>query len=189
MDDNKLTETTVNRHTVFEGKIITVYHDEARLPNGKVVYRESVSHPGGVCIAAIDNRNNLLFVRQFRYPFGKIITELPAGKLEPGEDPVSAAERELKEEVGASAKKFEFLGQMYPTPGYCGEVIHLFYADDISFGTQSPDEDEFLDVLPIPFDDAVQMVLRGDLPDAKTQIAILKLWERKQRILQKTENR
>ncbi len=177
MMDDRLTEIPVGRRTVFEGKVITVRCDTARLPNGSTASREVVCHPGGVCIAPLTAKGELLFVRQFRYPFSQIVTELPAGKLEPGEDSLSAGIRELREETGATARSMTSLGHMYPTPGYCGEIIHLYLATGLVYGERSPDEDEFLDLLrPVPLEQAVKMVMEGELPDAKTQLAVLKLW-------------
>ena len=180
MTDEQLIEKTLAQHVVFEGRIITVRNDEALLPNGKTARREVVAHPGGVCVAALTEKEELLFVRQFRYPYGKIVTELPAGKLERGEDPLKAGIRELKEETGASAEKVVSLGMLYPSPGYCGEIIHLYLATGLRFGELSPDDDEFLDVLRIPLDKAVQMVMAGELPDSKTQTAVLKVMLLKQ---------
>ena len=105
----------------------------------------------------------------------EIVTELPAGKLEKGEDPFEAGKRELKEETGAVAKKYISLGKLYPTPGYCGEIIHMYLATELEFGEQSPDEDEFLEVYKISLEKAVEMVMNGELPDSKTQTMILKI--------------
>ena len=129
-----LTETPIRQTVIYEGKIITVRVDDARLPNGKTAKREVVEHPGGVCIAALTDTDELLFVRQFRYPYAEVIPELPAGKLNRGEDPLPAGMRELKEETGATAAHYESLGQLYPSPGYCGEIIHLYLATGLSFG-------------------------------------------------------
>ena len=126
-------------------------------------------------MAPLDNEDNLYFVKQFRYPYMEIVTELPAGKLEKGEDPFEAGKRELKEETGAVANKYVSLGQLYPTPGYCGEIIHMYLATELSFGEQNPDDDEFLEVYKIPLAKAVEMVLSGELKDSKTQTAILKI--------------
>ena len=136
-----------------------------------------VTHPGGVCVAALTDQNELLFVKQFRYPYNEVVTELPAGKLELGEDPLESARRELLEETGAAASEIHSLGVMYPTPGYCGEVIHLYWAKGLTFSALSLDEDEFLEPAVIPLDKAVQMALSGELKDAKTLICILKLNE------------
>lgn len=175
MHDEKLVEKTLEEHLIFDGRVITVYHNKALLPNGDTAMREIVAHPGGVCVAALTDADELLFVRQFRSPYGEVVTELPAGKLEKGEDPLKAGIRELSEETGAAAETIVSLGKLYPTPGYCGEIIHMYLATGLSFGNQHTDEDEFLDVLRIPLDKAVNMVMAGELPDSKTQTAVLKV--------------
>ena len=175
MNDEKLVEKTLEEQLIFDGRVITVYHNKALLPNGETAMREIVAHPGGVCIAALTDEDELLFVRQFRSPYGEIVTELPAGKLERGEDPFKAGIRELSEETGASARHITSLGTLYPTPGYCGEIIYMYLATGLSFGDQHTDDDEFLDVLRIPLAKAVEMVMAGELPDSKTQTAVLKV--------------
>lgn len=170
-----LTEKTLNSKVIFEGKIITVCHDDALLPNGKTAKREIVRHNGGVCIAPLTENNELVFVEQFRYPYGEVVLELPAGKLEKGEEPFEAGKRELEEETGCTAEKYTFLGKLYPSPGYCGEIIHIYLAENLSYGGQNPDEDEFLDVIKIPLEKAEQMVMNNEIFDSKTQVAILKI--------------
>ena len=169
-----LMEKTLEKNEIYHGKIINVRVDTALLPNGNQAKREVVEHPGGVCIAALTEGNELLFVRQFRYPYAEIVWELPAGKLEPGSDPLENGKRELREETGAQGFGYVSLGKLYPTPGYCGEIIHLYFCRVFGFGKQDPDDDEFLEVQRIPLDRAVEMVLNNQLPDAKTQIAVLK---------------
>lgn len=170
-----LTEKPVKQEYKFKGKIVNLRVDDALLPNGNIAKREIVEHNGGVMVAPLDNEDNLYFVKQFRYPYMEIVTELPAGKLEKGEEPFEAGKRELKEETGAVANKYVSLGQLYPTPGYCGEIIHMYLATELSFGEQNPDDDEFLEVYKIPLAKAVEMVLSGELKDSKTQTAILKI--------------
>ena len=176
----KLIESTVNKNYIFKGKIINVRCDDAILPNGKPCTREVVDHPGGVCIAALNNNNEILFVKQFRYPYMDVILELPAGKLSPGEDPLACGIRELAEETGAVAENYISLGTLYPSPGYCGEIIHMYMATITGFNAPSPDEDEFVEVIPIKLETAVKMVMDGKIKDAKSQIAILKLFYLKQ---------
>lgn len=171
----KLTEKTLNSKTIFNGKILHVILDEVELPDGNKASREVVQHQGGVCVAALDENNNLFFVRQFRYPYKEITLELPAGKLEKGETVLENGKRELKEETGCEGYSFMTLGAMYPSTGYTDEIIHLFACRVKSVGEQQPDEDEFLNVEKIPLNKAVEMVLNNQLPDAKTQITILKL--------------
>lgn len=171
-----LYEKTVSQDVRFSGHIINLRVDDVTLPNGKPATREVVEHPGGVCVAALTAERELLFVRQFRYPYSEVLLELPAGKLDRGgEDPLEAGKRELREETGAVANSYRSLGKLYPSPGYCDEIIHLFLAQDLSFGDSDPDEDEFLECERIPLDRAVEMVLQNEITDAKTQVAILKV--------------
>lgn len=172
---DSLWEKTVSQTYQFEGRIVKARVDEALLPNGKVVLREVVEHPGGVTVAALTRENELLFVRQFRYPYGKVLLELPAGKLEPNEDPFEAIQRELQEETGAIAADYQFLGEMYPSPGFCDETLYLYACKVDRFVEAKPDEDEFLEAERIPLEKAVQMVLKNEITDAKTQLAVLKV--------------
>ena len=170
----ELTEKTVSSQSIYDGKVLRLRRDEVLLPNGHRSLREVVDHPGGVCVLAIDSQGRALLVRQFRYPYGQVLTELPAGKLEYGEDPDAAARRELREETGAAAGDFRSLGELYPSPGYCGEIIRMYLAKDLSFADARPDEDEFLDVERVPFSQLVEQVLSGEIRDAKTIAAVLK---------------
>ncbi len=172
-----LNEKTLEKIYIYNGKIINVRADRAELPNGKEAKREVVEHPGGVTVAALTDDNELMFVRQFRYPYGEIVLEIPAGKLEYGEDPFEAGKRELREETGAIARDYKDIGNFYPTPGYCGEIIHMYAAKGLSFTDMDPDEDEFLAVEKIPLEKAVDMVLNNEIRDGKTQAAILKVAE------------
>lgn len=171
-----LTETPLSQEYKYKGRIINLRVDEARLPNGAKATREVIEHPGGVCVAALTDEGELLFVRQFRYPYQEVIPEIPAGKLSPGEDPLECGKRELKEETGAAAAQYEFLGKLYPSPGYCGEIIYMYMATGLTYGEMNPDEDEFLEVERIPLEKAAAMVLDGTITDAKTQAAVLKVY-------------
>lgn len=171
-----LNEETHSQEYRYRGKIVNLRLDDAVLPNGNHALREVVEHPGGVCVAALTDERELLFVRQFRYPYGKVLLELPAGKLDKnGENPLEAGKRELREETGAVAAEYRSLGELYPTPGYCDEIIYLYFAQDLTFGETDPDEDEFLECERIPLDKAVKMVLNNEIADAKTQVAVLKV--------------
>lgn len=172
-----LEEKTIQSNLIFSGRVINLRSDVVLLPDGNTAGREIVEHPGGVCVAAIDDEDNILLVKQFRYPYKEAILEIPAGKRdkEGDSDPLTCGKRELKEETGATAKTYISLGELYPTPGYCNEVIYMFAAKNLTFGEQCTDEDEFLDVVKMPFEKAVQMVTSGEIKDAKTQAAILKL--------------
>lgn len=170
-----LTEQTNTQKHLYKGRILSLRVDEVTLPNGATATREVIEHGGGVCILPLTDNDEVLLVQQFRYPYMQVLTELPAGKISPGEDPLECGKRELEEETGATAAQYQSLGVMYPTPGYCGEVIHMYLATDLSFGQTHPDEDEFLQVTRMPFNQLLQQVLQGAVPDAKTQIAVLKL--------------
>ena len=170
----RLSEKTIASKTIYEGKILQVTLDDIELPDGKRSKREVVNHPGGVAVAALDEKNNLLFVKQFRYPYKEIVLELPAGKLEKGMSPLENGKRELLEETGAVGYSYISLGQVYPSPGYTTEIIHLYACKIESLGESRPDEGEFLNLEKLPLDKAVEMVLYNRIPDAKTQIAVLK---------------
>jgi ADP-ribose pyrophosphatase len=172
-----LRETPLAAHYAYEGKIINLRVDDARLPNGTVAKREVVEHPGGVGVLALTDEGEVLLVQQYRYPYGEITLEIPAGKRDRGEQPLETGKRELAEETGASAERFVSLGVLYPTPGYCDEVIHLYLATGLHFAEMNPDEDEFLAVQRLPLHTLVERVMAGEIPDAKTQIAALKAWK------------
>lgn len=171
-----LKEKTLSGKRVFDGRVIKVRVDEVLLPNGNTSTREVIEHNGGVCVAALTDEGEVLLVRQYRYPYGDVILEIPAGKRDnTGESPLECGMRELKEETGATAETFYPLGELYPSPGYCGEVIWMFAANGLTYGEQHTDEDEFLSVEKIPLDTLVDMIMDGKIADAKTQTAILKL--------------
>ncbi len=170
-----LFEKQLSSEYFYRGKIINMRRDLALLPDGSEAYREVVEHPGGVCVAALTEEREVIFVRQFRYPYFEEVLEIPAGKRDPGEDPLTCGARELREETGAVAERYIDLGRMYPTPGYTNEVIYMYAATGLTFGEQELDCDEFLSVRRVPLAEAVEMVMSGALPDAKTQAAIMKL--------------
>ncbi|MGN0558639.1 MAG: NUDIX domain-containing protein [Acutalibacteraceae bacterium] len=170
----ELTEKTLSSQTIYDGKIMKITVDEVELPNGRTSKREVLSHQGGVAIAALTEDNCLLFVRQFRYPYKEVVLELPAGKLEKGQTPLENGKRELMEETGAVGYSFASLGQLYPSPGYTDEIIHLYFCRVKDVAEAHLDEDEFLNTLKIPLEKAVEMVLNNQIPDAKSQVAILK---------------
>jgi len=170
----ELWEKTLESRQIFEGRVLKVRLDQVELPNGATSGREIVDHPGGVAILALDENNNVLTVTQYRYAYGKTLLEIPAGKLEYGEEPYAAAMRELREETGATTDKLLPLGEIYPTPGYCNEIIRLYLARDLRWGEMDPDEDEFLSVERIPFSVMLERVLSGEITDAKTAIAVMK---------------
>ncbi|MFR7893979.1 MAG: NUDIX domain-containing protein [Dysosmobacter sp.] len=163
-----LTEVKLRRKDVFEGKIMTVHVDDVRLPNGEEATREVVDHVDGAAVLALDEANRVLVVRQYRYVFGKVLDELPAGKLDPGEDPVTGALRELKEETGAEPETFLPLGKLLPAPGCYGKHCTCFWPRGCKFSQQQLDPDEFLNVERIPFDEMVHRCVNGEIDDAKT---------------------
>ena len=174
MHMNDLTETMISRDDKFVGRVVGVHVDQVRLPNGNTASREVVDHNGGVSVLALDENNNVLTVTQYRYVFGRNLLELPAGKLDPGEDPAVGALRELKEETGAVPGEFISLGQILPSPGCFGEILHLYLARNLQMGNQKLDEGEFLNVERIPFDEMVRRCLSGEIQDGKTVVAVLK---------------
>ena len=173
----ELTEKQIASELIYEGKIVTLYRDDVLLPNGNRGVREYIRHVGAVCVAPVTDDGKVVLERQFRYPFGDVLTEIPAGKLDgKDEDPEEAARRELREETGARAKELIFLGDYYPTCAYSDEVIHMYLALGISFGDRSLDEDEFLNVQLVPLEDAVRDVLNGTIKDGKSQTTLLKAY-------------
>lgn len=170
-----LKEKTLKENVIFEGRIITLHVDDVELPDGQKAIREIVEHSGGVCVAALTEEKELYFVRQYRYPYKKVLIELPAGKLEKGEDPLEAGMRELEEECGLVADEVIFMGTVYPTVAYCSEIIHLFAARGLKETSQHLDEGEYLDVEKIPLDTAVEMVMNGEISDSKTVALVLKI--------------
>lgn len=175
-----MTEKKISSKLVYDGKILRLHVDTVELPNGRQALREVADHPGGVAIVAIDRDDNMLTVKQFRYAFSRVVEEIPAGKLEHGENPYDAALRELKEETGATPERFTELGPIIVSPGAYGEVLHLYLAEGLDMGATSPDEDEFLDLVKTPFDQMVQRVLSGELTDAKTVVGVLKVYALRQ---------
>lgn len=170
-----LTEKTVNSKKLYDGRIIKLYNDEITLPNGKDAFREYVKHPGGICVVPVTENEEVLLVRQFRYPYGKLVTEIPAGKRDSAtEDPLEGGKRELREELGVTAENYYYLGEFYPTPGYTDEVIYMYAATGLTYGETDPDEDEFVLEERIHIDDLVELILNGEIADGKTQAAVLK---------------
>ena len=169
-----LTERTLESRSIFEGKIVTLLVDQAELPDGKQASREVVLHPGGVAILALDEADNVALVRQYRYPLHGLLLELPAGKLDPGEDHRPAAIRELSEETGLEAEELTYLGCLLASPGFCNERLHLYLARGLSRAESHPDDDEFLNVVTMPFDRLLEQVMDGTIEDAKTVAGVLK---------------
>lgn len=167
------TEKTLNSQTVYDGKIIKVLKDDVEISDGHKSFREVVKHSGGVVILAI-NKGKVLFVKQFRYPMKEVLLELPAGKLEYGEDPFKAAQRELEEETGYCADNWTDLGFVYTSPGYSDEKLYLYKAENLHFTQCHPDEGEILEPIEIKIDDAINMINKGEINDAKTLCAFMR---------------
>lgn len=169
-----LTERTLSSQELYRGRIIRVRLDEVTLPNGRTARREVVEHPGGVGILALDNCGQVLLVRQYRYAFGRTLLEIPAGKREAGEDPFTTAQRELSEEIGATADSWTDMGTLIASPGCYNEVLYLYLAQGLHFGDTHLDEDEFLTVERMPLAELTERCMRGEIADAKTVCAALK---------------
>lgn len=167
------TEKRVRRVNRYEGVVVNVTMDIARLPDGRTTLREVVEHPGGVCILPVDETGTAWCVRQYRYPMGEHLLEAPAGKLERGEDPLACAVRELGEETGFTAGRMIPLGIYCTSPGFSTERLHLYLALDLVRGEAHLDEGEFLDLVKLPFTELADRVRRGEISDGKTVIAVL----------------
>lgn len=167
-------EKTIKTDVKFEGRILKMRVDTVELPDGSTSTREIIEHPGGVAVIAVDENGYVPMVTQFRKPYEKMIMELPAGKLDDGEDPLQCGVRELEEETGLKAKNFVFLGGVLPSPGYAAEMLYVYLATDLYEGTVHLDEGEFLNVEKIHLDDLIEKVMNNELEDAKTVIGILK---------------
>ena len=170
----KLEETKISSQEIFNGVAIHLFKDEILLPNGHTGIREIIRHPGAICVLPLTDDGDVIFVNQFRYALNKVTLEVPAGKLEKGEDPKEAALRELSEETGLTAKNIVHIGDLYTTPALIDEVIHMYIATDLTQGEQHLDYDEFVNTLKIPLSKAVDMVMAGEIKDSKTQTIILK---------------
>ncbi|MCI1856961.1 MAG: NUDIX hydrolase [Sporolactobacillus sp.] len=167
-----LTETKIGSKEIFKGQIVHFFFDKVRLPDGHVATREVIRHPGAVAIIAVNQEGELLLVRQYRYPIGKIIYEIPAGKLEPGENPDDSARRELEEETGQRCERIEKVATFYSTPGFSDELMHVYYTDSLVAGKQNLDPDEFLEVSAVNLDEAERMVADRRIDDAKSVYAV-----------------
>lgn len=171
----ELAEKLIDSKEIYRSGIVSLKLDNVRLPNGKTSTRAVISHPGAVCIAAITDNMEIAFVNQYRHAISKITTELPAGKLEYGENPLESAKRELSEETGISGGNFLTLGYLYVSPGYTNEIIYLYTCKVESIGKLSLDSDEFIEPVFIKLDKAINMVMNNEINDSKTQLCLLKL--------------
>ena len=169
-----MTEKTLSSERIYDGAIIHVRRDRVLLPNGHTSVREIVEHPGGVGILAVDEDGTVLLVRQYRYAFGRTLLEIPAGKREPGEEPLVTARRELREETGVTADSWTPLGQLIASPGCYDETLYLYLAQGLHSGDTDPDEDEFLSVERLSMTELTRRCLADEITDAKTVCAVLK---------------
>lgn len=178
MEDFKnLNEITIDSEEIFDGQVLHLYKDTVQLPNGKSATRETIRHIGAVAIVPMTEDGKVVVERQFRYPLNRVITEIPAGKLDSKtEDRLSAAKRELEEETGLVANEWIEIGDYYPAAAYCDEVITLYLARGLQKGIRNLDEDEFLNIEEISLEELVEEVMQGKIADGKTQVALLKAY-------------
>jgi len=169
----KLFEKRISSKKIFGGKIIELHVDEVELQNNKVVTREKVTHPGAVGIVPLNKEGKIILVKQFRYPTGSVLLEIPAGKMGKNENAADCARRELKEEIGASGGRLIHLSTFYTSPGFCDEILYLYLAIDFERKENNLDEDEFLDVVELRMKDTLTYIKNGKIKDAKTIIGIL----------------
>ncbi|MEW5920277.1 MAG: NUDIX hydrolase [Bacillota bacterium] len=168
-----LTEKTIESRSIFDGKVIRVKVDRVQLPGGRESEREIVEHVGAVAIVPVDENNQVYLVRQFRKPLEKMLLEIPAGKLEPGEDPLDCARRELVEEIGYYPRQIRRIAFYYSSPGFCNEEIHLYLATDLVRQEVPGEEGEFLNVLSLPFREALNRIMAQEIDDGKTIAGLL----------------
>ncbi|MFA9396874.1 MAG: NUDIX hydrolase [Clostridiaceae bacterium] len=169
----KYYEKTINENIIYDGKVVRLKLQEVEIQNGMRAKREIINHPGGVAILAYKDEDTILMVEQYRKPFDRLMIELPAGKLEYGEDIEICGRRELEEETGYKANNFKYLGSVVSSPGFCDEKIHLFKASDLVKGSIGGDEDEFINVLEIKKHKVLEMIKSGEITDAKTICAFM----------------
>ncbi len=173
-----LTERRLSGELIFDGKVLHVYVDQIGLPNGKQGFREYIRHIGAVAVLPLYADGTVACVRQYRYPHAEVLLEIPAGKLDSKtEDHASAAERELREETGCRCERLTYLGKFYTSPALMDEVIDLYLAEGLTEGETDFDEDEFLAPVRLPLRELTDMVMRGEIPDGKTQAAVMRVWE------------
>lgn len=173
----EFTEKTLSSKRAYNGKVVVLDYDEIVTADGHKSFREVIRHPGGVVVVAEKDKDTILLVKQFRYPLKSVSLELPAGKLEKGENPDDAIKRELKEETGYVAKTWKSLGYIFTTPGICDEKLYLYYAKDLTFTQPDPDEGEVIQALEYNINDVFQMIKNGEINDSKTLCALLRAYK------------
>lgn len=171
-----LMEKKIDGENIFDGVVLHVRKDVIELPNGNTSTREYIKHNGAVCVIPVTDDNMIILERQYRYAIGKVLIEIPAGKLEPGEERLEAARRELEEETGYRAGKMTYLGEYYGSPALMDERVTMYLATELTRTEINLDEDEFLEVFTMPLEEAYQKVMNNELDDAKTQLCILKAY-------------
>lgn len=177
MNEHDLIERQLDSKLIFDGRILHVYDDAVSLPNGHEASRELIRHIGAVCVIPVLSDGRAVVERQYRYPVERVLTEIPAGKLDSAdEDPELAARRELREETGYTCDELIPLGVFYPAPAYSSEKIHMYLARGLHRGDQDLDEDEFLNVTLVPLEELARQAMAGQLPDVKTQAAVLRAY-------------
>ena len=180
-DQSFFTETQKDSTLLYDGKVLHVFKDTVNLPNGKTSIREYCRHGGAVAVVPLTREGKVVCVRQFRYALGRVTLEIPAGKLDyPGEDHEEAALRELHEETGYRTPALRHIGDLSTSPALLTEIIYMYLAEDLEPGETDPDEDEFLELVEIPLEELVRMILSGEVQDSKTQAAVLKVYLMKQ---------
>lgn len=174
---NTFKEKTLSGKKVYNGKFLQVSKYDVEISTGKKVIREVVNHPGGVVVVAQKDANTILMVKQYRYPIKQVSLELPAGRLETGENPDLAIKRELEEETGHTAKTWKSLGYIYTTPGICDEKLYLYHAIDLEFKEQKPDDGEIIEYFEYNLNKVFDMIKSGEINDSKTICALTRAFK------------
>ena len=173
----KYEEKTLKEECVYNGKFIKIFRDDVELADGHKTFREVIKHSGGVVVVAQKDENKILMVKQYRYPIKQVMLELPAGKLEVGENPDDAIKRELEEETGYVAKTWKSLGFIYTTPGICSEKLYLYHATDLEFKKQNPDDGEIIECFEYNIEEVFEMIKNGEINDSKTLCALTRAFK------------